>query len=109
MVIRRKRQLVARGAIKLSNTDIDEVSAASFIGTQIDCHLTWKPHIQLVNKCVRRKVGVLYKLRQYVPQRILVLLYKSFIQPHILYGIEVWGSTYKSHLNCIHISQKKWL
>ena len=35
-----------------------------------------------------------------------MLLYKCFIQPHILYGIEVWGSTYKSHLNCILLSQK---
>ena len=36
----------------------------------------------------------------------LMLLYKSFIQPHILYGIEVWGSCYKSHLNGILLAQK---
>ena len=35
-----------------------------------------------------------------------MLLYKAFIQPHFSYGIEVWGSTYKSNLNCIYLSQK---
>ena len=45
-------------------------------------------------------------LRYYVPRHILVVLYKSFIQSHIFYGIEVWGGSYKSHLNCIYFAQK---
>ena len=35
-----------------------------------------------------------------------MLLYKCFIQSHIFYGIEVWGSSYMSHLNCIYLAQK---
>ena len=79
---------------------------ASFVGICIDSHLTWKNHIRAVNKCVRRKVGVLFKLRHCVPQHTLILLYKSFIQSNIMYGIEVWGSTCKSYLNCLLLSQK---
>ena len=41
-----------------------------------------------------------------MPQSILLLIYKTFIQPHITYGLEVWGSTYRSHLTCILTSQK---
>ena len=107
MFIKSKRQIVnINSVLRLSDTDISEVSVASFVGVQIDSTLTWKHHIECVNKSVRRKVGLLFKLRYFVPQYILVLLYKCFIQPHILYGIEVWGSSYKSHLNCIYLSQK---
>ena len=107
MFIKGQRRVIAvNGVLRLSNVDINNVSVASFVGVQIDSSLSWKHHIDFVNKCVRRKVGLLFKLRYFVPRYILVLLYKSFIQPHIQYGIEVWGSSYKSRLNCIYLAQK---
>ena len=107
MIIKSKRrQVTIKGTMKLSGNEISKVDEASFVGLCIDSHLTWKNHILGVNKCVRRKVGILFKLRHFVPQHILILLYKSFIQSHIMYGIEVWGSSCKMHLNCILLSQK---
>lgn len=107
MLIRnQRRQINVQGQLAISEAEIIEVDSSLFVGIKIDKHLTWKPHIQMVNKCIRQKVGILFRLRHFVPRNILVLLYKTFIQPHISYGIEVWGSTYKSHLNCILYTQK---
>ena len=107
MIIKsRQRQIEVKGTLRISGTDISEVSTASFVGINIDCNLLWKNHIQIINKSVRKKVGILFRLRHFVPEYILVLLYESFIQPQIIYGIEVWGNTYPSHLNCILLSQK---
>ena len=82
------------------------VDKASFVGVTIDKHLTWKDHIKDVNNCIRKKAGILFKLRNVVPKYIFVLLYKAFIQPNITYGLEVWGSTFPSYLNPILITQK---
>ena len=90
----------------MSTTTLHEVDIASFVGLNIDKHLTWKPHIETVNKSIRKKIGIIYRLRNCVPQRILILLYKTLVQPHITYGIEVWGSTYETNLKCILLSQK---
>ena len=110
MIIKRRkktpRKVAVKGTMKLSDNDISKVDEASFVGICIDSHLTWKNHIRVVNKYVRRKVGVLFKLRHCVPQHTLILLYKSFIQSNIMYGIEVWGNTCKSYLNCLLLSQK---
>ena len=107
MVIKGPRQsILIQGVLKISETVIDRVHVASFVGLQIDETLLWKDQIQCINKCIRRKIGLLFKLRYYVPRHILMLLYKFFIQSHILYGIEVWGSSYKTHLNCIYLAQK---
>ena len=93
MFIKGQRRVIAvNGVLRLSNVDINNVSVASFVGVQIDSSLSWKHHIDYVNKCVRRKVGLLFKLRYFVPRYIPLLLDKSFIQPHIQYGIEVWGA-----------------
>ena len=84
MIIKsRRRQVAVRGAMKLFGNEIHRVDEASFVGICIDSHLTWKSHIRVVNNCIRRKVGVLFKLRHCVPQYILILLYKTFIQSHM--------------------------
>ena len=104
MLIRGRRQAIqTHGDVIVADTIIQEVEAASFVGVVIDKHLTWKNHIQKVNKCIRRKVGILYRLRYFIPRQVLIMLYKSLfnIQPHLTYGIEVLGSTYKTNLNCI--------
>ena len=46
--------------MKLSDNDNSKVDEASFVGICIDSNLTWKNHIRVVNKRVRRKVGVLF-------------------------------------------------
>ena len=35
------------------------------------------------------------------------MLYNTFILPHISFGLEVWGSTFKSYLNDIFLIQKR--
>ena len=73
-------------------------------GVDIDKHLTWKSHIAKIKLCIRKKVGILYRpcrLRNFVPRNSLILLYQTFMQPHITYGIEVWGGARKVDLNSI--------
>ena len=51
---------------------------------------------------------MIYRLRHLIPQNILLLLYtcNAFIQPHVSYGLEVWGCAHTSYLNKIFIIQK---
>ena len=37
----------------------------------------------------------------------LLMLYYAVVHPHLTYGILVWGSTYKFHLNTLQLSQNK--
>ena len=58
-------------------------------------------------KKVSRSVGVLLKLRHFVPTNILVQLYYSIVFPYISYGVIIWGNTYKTNIQPIVILQKK--
>ena len=106
LICSRRKKIGINGKLKIAGEEIKEVDVATFVGVHIDRHLSWKSHIRFVNQCIRKKVGVLFRLRHFVPSRTLILLYKAFIQPHISYGIEVWGSTYKTSLRSILYSQK---
>ena len=45
--------------------------------------------------------------RHYVPKQVLVNTYNAYIQPHIDYGLPVWGYTHKTHIIPIERQQRK--
>ena len=49
----------------------------------------------------------MYKLRNYVSKKILLMIYYSLIYPFLIYAVPVWGTANKVHLKKIHILQKK--
>ena len=83
-----RKTIEVKEKLTIANTFINEVDVALFVGLNIDKHLTWKTHIEKVNKCMRKKIGKIFRLRSFVPRKILILLYKTLVQPHIKFGIE---------------------
>ena len=77
-----------------------------FLGVIIDDKLTWKNHIDAISKTISRNIGMLTKLKHYVPEHILYSLYCTLVLPYINYGILIWGNTYKIYLSKIHRLQK---
>ena len=51
----------------------------------------------------------MYKLRPFLPLKVMKDVYYSLIYSHIIYAIELWGSTFKTELNKILILQKRAL
>ena len=80
-----------------------------YLGILIDKNLTWKHHIDTVSLKISKSVGLLAKLRHFVPQQILLKIYQSLIYPYIIYGLAAWGQAAKTHLNKILLLQKRAL
>ena len=86
---------------------IDLSRNVRFLGVTVDDHLSWKDHLNNVCTKVARSVGVISKLRFFLPQQTLVTLYNAIIMPHLMYCNVAWGNTYRSHINNIQVVQKK--
>ena len=95
--------------ILINKEAIDEVKHVKYLGVLIDSQLTFKYHIDELNKQVSRAIGILYKLRHFVTSKILCNVYYAIIYPFLLYGIMIWGNTSLTLLNPIHILQKKFV
>jgi len=52
-------------------------------------------------------VGLLGRLRYFLPSQTLKLLFNSLILPHFVYCLEVWGFTYENHLHTLELLHKK--
>ena len=52
-----------------------------------------------VSKKISKVIGILCKLRHFSPQHILLMLYNTLIQPHLLYCNSIWAADYPSNLD----------
>ena len=77
------------------------------MGVLIDKTLSWTYHINHVNLKMSRGKAILTKLRHYVSKDTLDMLYFTFVQPNIDYGLIVWGSATPSALKPIQTNIKK--
>ena len=78
-------------AIKINGQLAERVTEFNFLGLTIDEHLNWKSHIQKVSNEVSRSIGVLNRLKKFLPITILRILYNALILPHFQFSILTWG------------------
>ena len=82
--------------------------SVKYFGITIDSELKFNLHMALESK-IARSIGVISKLKQVFPISALRTLYYSMIHPHLLYGIVIWGSTFKTYLGKLSVLQNKAL
>jgi hypothetical protein len=93
--------------VKLNGISIEQVKHAKFLGVIIDEHLNWGAHISQIVSKVSKNTGVLHKLKRYLSQRLLLLVYNSLILPYFTYCNSVWASCTWSRLSKVITLQKK--
>jgi len=52
-------------------------------------------------------LGILYKVKNYLPKKVLVQLYHSLFHHHLKYCNTIWSSTYETFLNTIRSLQNR--
>ena len=85
----------------LDDMSLERVNFTKFLGVIIDENLTWKNHIDAISKTISRNIGMLSKMKHYVPGYILYSLYCTIVLSYINYGIPIWGNTCKTYLDNI--------
>ena len=58
---------------------------------------------------ISRTVGVVARLRHFVPRTTLLNIYQSLILAYLKYGLAAWGQAAKTHLQKILVLQKRVL
>ena len=77
--------------ILINGEKINIVSETKFLGVTLDSKLSWKAHIQSITKKVAKSIGVLIRARQFLDKKTMKQLYYTFVYPHLIYCIAIWG------------------
>ena len=73
------------------NLQIPNPHKFNFVCITIDKYLPWKEHINLIANKISRTVGVINRLKNYIPENALLTIYNTLIIIHLNYGILTWG------------------
>lgn len=93
----------------LDGCRLTRVTEAKFLGITIDENLTWKKQIDIVCKSCARSIGVLNKVKLFLPEQALFKLYCTLVLPYLNYGLLLWGDTSKLYINKVLKLQKRAL
>lgn len=94
-------------SLSLKGEELSIVETSKFLGIIIDKFCRWEPHIQSITKKIASYVGTLSVVRHYVPLEVLKLIYNSYINSRISYGLEIWGTAYNIHTKPLRVLQNK--
>ena len=94
------------GNVIFDTTPLEEVSSIKFLGVCVDNKLSWKCHINNICKVIARNIGIMNRLKYYLPSSALITLYSSLVLPYLNYGILAWGNTYSTLLDKLFLLQK---
>ena len=93
--------------VVIDNHELTKVNSAKYLGVIIDHKLNWIEHISHVKSKISKDIGIMYKARQFLTKKALLVLYYAYIYLYMTCCIEVWGCASQTQLNCLLLLQKK--
>ncbi len=91
MIYHMARRKVNPLHLVIDDTVIERVSEFNFLGLTLDENLTWKSHINKISNKISKSMGILNKLKHFLPIKTKIMIYNSLILSHLNFGILTWG------------------
>jgi hypothetical protein len=109
MVLGSNRMLNKFNNINLvyNNNAIERVNEFKYLGVKIDCNMSWTSHIDFVSKNVSKRIGIIRRVKHFLPHQTLVMLSNALVIPHFDYASPVWSNCsleYQTKLQVLHNS-----
>ena len=89
--------------IFIDTVKINVTQSAKFPGLHIDNKLSWNLHVDYLGNIVSRNLGLINRLKVFLPTNILLTLQNTLSLSYINYGILAWGNS--SHSSIIRLLQ----
>ena len=110
MLFKPKHKKERNVVLNFDSETLRSVSNTKFLGLIIDENLTWSNHIKNVHLKLAKGLYTLRSVRKSLPNWTKRILYMSFINSHINYGLSLWGPmALSSDIKKLEKQQKKAL
>ena len=94
-------------SISVDGRELSVCNSVKYLGIHLDDNLSWKHHIDELCAKLSPKLGTLSRLSHILPSHLLNIIYNTTIQPHIDYGLPLWGHTYPTYIAKIQHYQNR--
>lgn len=95
MIFHTPQRHVDNPELFMDDIKIEFVKQFNFLGILINNNLKWTSHIDMIGKKIAKTLGIMKKLKNFLPSSALRNIYNSLVAPHLNYGIIIWGGNNK--------------
>ena len=81
---------------RISGQKIKPSNKVKYLGVILQEDLHWNKYLSNLGKKLSRSIGLLSKIRHYVPKHLLRTIYFSIFNSHLIYACEIWGQSQNS-------------
>ena len=96
VIFSKKRLEVHHPNLYFDGSIVQKSSAQKHLGVILDEKLSFNQHLKYVIDKASKGIGVLRKLRFYIPRSSLLTIYKSFIRSHLDYADVIYDQPYNA-------------
>ena len=79
-------------SLQLDNEDIEQVNFQKLLGVTVDQELTFDKHVDELSMKLGQRLGVLRKIKRFLPLRQRKLYYNTMFKRVMMYGATVWAN-----------------
>ena len=101
------KQVLKKVNLNINKNNIKQVSIFKYLGVYLDNKLSWQDHIQSLQTKIAKFTGLVYKIRNFAPRKVLMMLYDALVGSYLRYGIRAWGSSSPHLKSTLQTAQNK--
>lgn len=92
--------------IIIMGKSLESVNSFNYLGIVINANLSWGDHIEYIKNKINKKLGLLRRIKRFLPHKARIMFFNSFVLPLFEYADIVWGDrgnvTLMSELQVLH-------
>ena len=109
VLFRSKRKTITKKLnFRISGQNIPISKSVKYLGVMLNENLSWDSHMAYILPKLNRGLGLLSKIRYYVPKFLLRTIYFCLFNSHLIYASQIWAQQ-KTILQKLQILQNKAL
>ncbi len=93
--------------LEVGDKHIKQVNEAKLLGIIIYGNLTWDKHIYKMCNKISNNLGLLKRLKKFIPSNTLIMLFNNLVLPHFGYANVVWGTGCGTQIKYVYKLQKR--
>ena len=106
MLFQHSRKEIVLPKIKIGDNEIKNVEHFDFLGTTINKHMNWKHHVNRLSSKINRTIGILNRLKHFLPIKVKLSIYSSLILSQLHFSILIWGFSLEKNYQITKESNK---
>ena len=78
--------------LKHNTTAIERVDIFKYLGVKFDSNMTWSTHADYLANNISKRIGIIKRVKHFLPYNILTMLSNALVNPHFDYASSVWSN-----------------